>query len=140
MFDFLIPVAVGLHVASAHVPRLDDQNNINPGAYVLTQGGFVAGAYHNTLRRTSIYAGHISAWGPVDLAVGVVTGYRERCTVWGTGWECRGFSRHAATLMIVPSVRLPALLPGVHPRISYVPRVGAGARSNTVHVSIEYSL
>src|SRR5438045_253932 len=55
-------VTVGLHLASVHLPKRDF-NNTNPGLYVRTDGGWTAGAYRNSLNRTSAYAGYTMEWG-----------------------------------------------------------------------------
>ena len=144
MFD-LAPIVLGLHLASVHVPTLPDQNNINFCVYARAPNGMVVGAYRNTLRRWSFYAGHTSSWGPVDLTVGLVTGYRKHCDVTEqkrpngsilTEWRCEGFSHNRLTPMFAPSITLPTVF-DVTPRVSYIPRVGARSPANVFHLSIE---
>ena len=63
---------LGLHLATAHVRT--DLNNVNPGVYVQCNS-LVVGAYHNSVRRTTLYGGTTIAVGPVDVLLGVATGY-----------------------------------------------------------------
>jgi hypothetical protein len=74
-------MTVGAHLATAHLgdhgaPR-EGWQNVNPGLYVRLANGITAGAYWNSERRTSAYAGWTLAtsddrWA---LTVGAVTGY-----------------------------------------------------------------
>lgn len=63
---------LGLHLATAHVRT--DLNNYNPGVYARCDA-YVAGAYYNSVRRTTVYAGYVFPVGPVDVMVGAATGY-----------------------------------------------------------------
>lgn len=122
---------VGLHLGSAHFPARDYQNNVNPGVYVRLDGGATFGIYHNTIRRTSVYAGWTWEAGPLALTAGVVTGYKRHCDAQGV---CYGSSRHSVMPMLSPSVRLPEIA-GYAPRISYIPSIGAS--SSVLHLSVE---
>lgn len=133
MIDLLTGLVIGLNVASVHVPAIDGQNNVNPGIYVRHESGWGGGAFRNTLKRTSVWAGYTFTHEPFSLTVGGITGYKwERITE----HEVKGFSKHAVTLMVTPSAALPEVF-GVVPRVSYMPKLGEATRSNTFHLSIE---
>jgi len=119
---------LGLHLATAHFgapaggPDLTDRN---PGAYVRLGNGATAGAFRNSHRRSSVYAGW--TWQTRDgrwaLTVGAVTGY----------------PRAAVAPLLVPSVRLP--LAAGSPwaaRLSYLHKPHSDGASG-VHLSIERS-
>src|SRR5687768_5347830 len=77
---FASPAAAGtvrLHLGSIHFPQRDF-NNSNPGLYYRSDAGWTAGAYRNSLRRTSAYAGHTWQWDRLALTAGGVTGYSDR--------------------------------------------------------------
>lgn len=141
---------VGMHLYSVHVPAETYQNNENLGLYVRTAGGWTAGAYRNTLRRTSVYGGYTFSYQRYSLTVGAISGYQRK---WervptgpngkcdnGTGFRwCDaqvGASRGAFTLLLAPSVALPVVW-GATPRVSYVP--GLAGSANVVHFSMEKS-
>lgn len=68
---------IGVHVATYHLNRDADFNEFNAGLYVV-RAGWTAGAYRNSIRRVSTYAGytHNRVFGtPVDVTVGAVSGY-----------------------------------------------------------------
>lgn len=68
---------VGVHVATYHLNRDAGFNEINPGLYV-QHIGWTAGAYRNSIRRVSAYAGYTFTrvgGTPADLTVGAVSGY-----------------------------------------------------------------
>lgn len=74
---------IGLHLVSYHPEHPHDRpryNDLNLGAYYRANAGWQVGAYYNSQRRPSVYAG--LAWsydaGPasVGLLAGLVTGYR----------------------------------------------------------------
>lgn len=67
-------LAIGLHIGTYHFDRSKDYNEFNPGVYALCDG-WTAGAYHNSERRVSVYAGRTFDVGPVDVTLGAVTGY-----------------------------------------------------------------
>ena len=155
--DAKADTTVGLHLASHHFPSYDYQQNFNPGVYVRFDNGLTAGGYRNTIGRNSFYVGYTleGKETPFALTVGAITGYQKRSTVTQvvtpipcpdpasmircseghpeTTWM--GTSKGAVTLMFAPSIRLPEVL-GVTPRVSVVPRLGAGS-STVVHLSIE---
>jgi hypothetical protein len=152
-------VVVGVHMASIHAPAHDGQNNTNPGLYFRSDSGVTAGFYRNTHRRTSVYLGRNFKFGPLDVGVGVVSGYQKHCTdymvktgsyttvekvpggtitstypVFETRQTCSGFSRGYFTPMVAPSYRLPFSVLGASPRIFFMP-----AKKSVLHLSIEGS-
>jgi hypothetical protein len=86
----LMPSVVGLHVASAHTQS--GYNGINPGVYARWDSGLTAGAYFNSERRGTVYAG----WTWVDA--------EDRFSV--TLGGATGYARATVVPMVVPSVRL----------------------------------
>jgi len=74
---------LGIHTFSYH--NSGNYNDITPGLY-LERNHYVIGAYHNSIRKTSLYAAYTWEWplpaNPVVNAVaftgGLVTGYRHR--------------------------------------------------------------
>lgn len=130
---------LGAHLASYHLEPKERQSNANAGAYVECDG-WAAGAYRNTMSRTSVYAGYTLRHGPFALSIGAVSGYQ---TKWELGtcrpgytdnWTipCRrgfGFSSAKLMPMLTPSVTLgPA-------RIWYLPR--SGQWSDVLHLSLQ---
>lgn len=111
---------IGLHLGSQHYPQRG-QNNVNPGLYVRSAGGWTAGAYHNSHRKLSTYAGR--TWDRdffgmrPAITAGLITGYG-----------------HAVLPMAIPSIATPDV-DGWRARLAYVPKFEKSA--NVVHVSIE---
>lgn len=73
---------VGVHIGSQHFPA-QQYNNLNPGAYYIAdtgvlRGKYTVGAYWNSERRLSAYAGQSWDFGPVRLQAGLITGYQGR--------------------------------------------------------------
>lgn len=74
---------LGLHTFSYH--NSGNYNDITPGLY-LEKNNYVIGAYHNSIRQTSVYAGYTWSWplpvNPIFQSVaftgGLVTGYRHK--------------------------------------------------------------
>jgi hypothetical protein len=110
---------VGLHLASVHMPARHF-NNTNPGVYYRSDDGWTAGGYHNSLRRTSAYAGFTWQYGALGLTAGGVTGYHE-----------------TVQPMLVPSLRLFAHQ-GVSARLAFIPQVEKRIGSNVLHLMVEY--
>ena len=105
----------GVHMGSAHYPGGSYQNNFNPGVYLRTEDGITVGAYYNTLRRASVYAGYTYQYGPFGLLGGVVTGYQPKLInglTYGQG--------KALTPMLALSLQLPAM-GGFKPMVMLVP-------------------
>lgn len=114
--------AVGVHVGSQHFPK-QDFNNFNPGVYVqfeAAETAWVAGAYYNSERRPTVYAGwnySVTPW--LDVTLGGATGYR---------WP--------VTPAIIPSVHFP-VTDNVHARVAFIPRFEKSG-SNVVHLAMEW--
>ena len=105
----------GVHAGSVHVPSGAYQNNFNPGMYLRTDDGVTVGAYYNTLRRVSFYAGYTVEYGPVGLLGGLVTGYQPKLIdglSYGQG--------KTLTPMVAVSLKLPPLS-GFKPMLMLVP-------------------
>jgi hypothetical protein len=74
---------LGIHAFSYH--NSGNYNDTTPGLY-LKRNHFVVGAYHNSIRNTSVYAGYTWDWAlppnPVFQAIsftgGLATGYRHK--------------------------------------------------------------
>lgn len=109
---------LGIHLFSQHLPAAN-YNNVNPGLYYRLAEGPVMGAYRNSVRRTSVYAGYTWQWGRFDLTTGAVTGYAK-----------------GAQLLLVPSVGL-FTVGGVTTRLAYIPRMEKRIGSNVLHVAVE---
>ena len=142
---------IGLHTMSLHIPAHDDQNNHNWGLYV-EHDQWVVGGYHNTLSRTSLYAGYEFKVGPFDLFAGAISGYQKKTSPYGYYWidtpdnghnvvqvpsVTRGYTPGAVAPILVPSYRLPWSVDGVSARIHYMPGFFGG--SQVLHLSIEKS-
>lgn len=102
---------LGLHLASAHVPR-GDMNNVNPGVYCIRPSGATLGLYRNSYRKASIYAGWTWNYGPWRLQAGLITGYHT-------------------PFMVAPSVAL-----GHGWRLVVLPKVESGG-STVLHLQYE---
>ena len=137
---------VGVHLVSAHLHSDSGQNNDNNGMYLKTDR-LTVGAYRNTIRRTSVYAGwNFHMTDNADAMLGGVSGYqlkrtRRECTDadaakgWANCWSEDGFSKSAIAPMLVLSYRLPAVQ-GISPRLSFMP--GIKGASPVVHLSVEF--
>jgi hypothetical protein len=110
----------GLHVASVHIPARSAYNNVNPGVYYRSDAGWTAGVYHNSLSKTSAYAGYTLQYGRFGLTAGGATGYQ-----------------HTVQALLVPSVTV-FTLRGVTTRIAYVPRVEKRIESHVLHLMVEF--
>jgi len=110
---------IGVHLASVHLPQRHF-NNTNPGLYYRTDAGWTAGAYRNSLRRTSAYAGRTWDWGRFSLTGGAVTGYTEEVQP-----------------LLVPSVRV-VTAHGMTARVAFIPRVEKRIESHVLHLTVEY--
>jgi hypothetical protein len=74
---------LGIHTLSYH--NGGNYNENTPGLY-LERNNFVLGAYHNSIRNTSVYGGYTWTWplppNPIVNAIsftgGLVTGYRHK--------------------------------------------------------------
>jgi len=110
---------VGLHVGSVHSPS-KNFNNFNPGIYYRHDAGWTAGAYHNSLRKLSVYGGYTWERSVFALTVGGATGYG-----------------HGVQLLLVPSIRL-FTVQGVSARVAYIPRVEKRIGAHVLHLMLEY--
>lgn len=74
---------LGIHTFSYH--NAGNYNDTTPGLY-LERNQFVMGAYHNSIRNTSVYAGYTWDWplppNPIFQAIsftgGLATGYKHK--------------------------------------------------------------
>lgn len=148
-----VEVTAGLHIGSHHFPDRDYFHGSNPGAYVQFDSVQV-GAYRNSYGRTTAYLGYVQPVGPVDLMVGVASGYDKRCSThtsvtvtkevspdgirtatYRKTWEdCKGFSSHKLAPLAVVSYKLPEVS-RVAPRVWLMP--GLKDSSTAVGLSIE---
>ena len=113
--------SVGLHLVSAHFDDSDFES-VNPGLYVRLNNGATAGAYRNSMRRVSAYAGwtwdtDFHGFRPA-ITAGVVTGYER-----------------AVMPLLVPSISTPAV-DGFRARFTFIPKVEKGG-SSALHLSLE---
>lgn len=142
---------IGLHLLSAHPGTSGPVNNQNWGAYVETVDGWTAGAYRNTLSRTTVYAGHtFRLLGPSGTAAGIAlgagTGYQrhrkivdcrrqihfeKRATLGATCSKESGWSNWAIAPLAAPFIEAgPA-------RLWYIPPIGRSA-GHVLHISIQW--
>jgi hypothetical protein len=99
---------IGIDLGSHHfvAKKVTDQNY---GLY-FEHEGWAGGAYRNSFRRTSVWAGRVIDVGPVDVTIGLSTGYEGR----------------RSPLFILPSAKFGPV------RVSATHRL--------IHLSIEYKL
>lgn len=72
--SILATCALGLHLATAHI-KDNGLNDRNPGMYA-SCNGVTAGVYHNSFRRTTVYAGYrFALTQDTSVLVGTATGY-----------------------------------------------------------------
>ncbi|MEO8151578.1 MAG: hypothetical protein ABI605_00810 [Rhizobacter sp.] len=110
---------IGFHIGSQHIPA-KTYNNVNPGIYYRTDEGWTAGAYRNSLRKNSVYAGYTWKFGALDVTTAGVTGYF-----------------HKVQPLLVPSLSL-FTFHGVTPRIAYIPRVEKKIGAHVLHLMVEF--
>lgn len=119
----LAAAAIGIHLASTHLnPELGPTrgyNDINPGIYARFESGAQIGAYYNSHRRPTFYAGH--SWTLVKGKTWDVGALAAAAT---------GYPSGAVVPIAAMSVRYRAL------RLSATPRIGNKA-SAVVHLSLE---
>lgn len=125
----LAVAVVGLHVASVHLPEREGMNDVNPGAYVILENGATLGAYRNTLRQPSVYAGVTWSRGPFSLTAGVMRMSKPPRDDLG-----RPYLRPGATWgpLLVPSWR-----PVEGLRVTFAPKVRGACGSDVLHLSVE---
>lgn len=110
---------IGFHIGSQHIPA-KNYNNANPGMYYRTDEGWTAGAYRNSLRKNSVYAGYTWKFGALDVTTAAVTGYF-----------------HKVQPLLVPSWSL-FTYQGITPRLAYIPRVEKKIGSHVLHLMVEF--
>ena len=82
---------IGFNIYTHHTHSACTNNN--PGVYIETKGGLVAGIYHNSECSITTHGGYkLPSVGPIDFHAGVMTGY----------------SRAKLTPYLLPSISLPA--------------------------------
>ena len=131
LLAFLTPVAIGLHLHSAHIPERDYQNNGNTGLYLAGEK-WQAGVYENTIERTTVYAAYKHRAFGLDWMLGAATGYQIR----HRNGEVSGWSRSYVTPMAGVSYLAPVSVLGLSPRIFFAPAFGK--HSNVLHFSVEH--
>lgn len=114
---------IGLHLASTHNPARNQSgeefNNFNPGAYIQRDNGLTAGAYYNSDKHYTVYAGWTTPeWNRLSLTMGLATGYTP-----------------AVIPMGVLSARVLSL-DNYSVRIGYIPRVEAKG-AQVIHLMLE---
>jgi hypothetical protein len=147
---------MGLHTASWHL-GVDQQQT--PGLYV-RWGSWTAGGYRNSIGRASAYVTHSWRIGPIDVAVGAVTGYGYRVrrgascleTALLAGWSMDAAQEVSARMgsncrygsgagpAVSPLLALSAPLPAIgelQPRLTFIPATAGVGRSNVLHLSLE---
>lgn len=116
---------VGLHVHSYHSKvyarsYTDGRkgmkfNNDTLGFYLINEDDWGFGFYRNSLHRNTFYAGRfVDLWGPLDLALGVATGYNS-----------------SVVPMIVPTVHFGPV------RLWVQPAIGGPNNTTVIHLSLE---
>ena len=111
---------LGLHLGSWH--SAPGFNNLNPGLYLRTADGWTLGAYRNSYRVTTAYAGRTWETAGDGLRVSVTAGL-------ATGY--------AHPWLVAPSASIP--LGPVRARVVVIPGVGQG-QASAAHVTVETAL
>lgn len=135
---------IGLHLGSMHMPQ-KDQTNFNPGLYYRSDDGWTIGALQNSKARLGVYGGFDLQSDRFGLLVGAIYGYQRKrynCVEASHGpnqpvtvCNTTDGSKTAIIPLLSPSVKTNPIM-GFTPRISYIPRIGAGT-SHTLHLSVE---
>lgn len=116
------PERMGVHTLTRHDPGLG-ANDLNFGAYVKTDRGFVAGGYHNSWHRMAYYAGwQTPEWYRMRIAVVGVTGYFA-----------------PVTLVAVPTLRVWTFDNGATLNVSGGPRLTETGQG-VLHATVEWGL
>ena len=119
---------IGIHTVSHHDPDYGFAN-FNPGAYVVTDKSWIAGAYANSYSRMTYYAGWVTPeWYRLSatLAVAHIEMGADR------------FPYHDLELAVVPAVRLftEGRLSG---KLQWIPRIKS-TDCDVLHIAFEWSL
>jgi hypothetical protein len=109
----------GVHLGSVHFPQRDF-NNANPGLYYRSDFGWTTGAYRNSLRRSSAYAGLTWQWDRLALTAGGVTGYAD-----------------GVQPLLVPSFSF-LRTERFSLRVAFIPRVEKRIESHVLHLMAEF--
>jgi hypothetical protein len=136
-------LALGVSLGSYHLNRDYPFHETNPGAYAICDD-WIGGAFRNSFGRWSVHAGRVFKLGPVDIEVGLATGYQRRtwheppsektrklCT--HPTWPCYREEGHGGkiALFVVPSVRVENV------RIGFVPPTG-GKHKGALTFGVEW--
>lgn len=115
---------IGAHVGSWHSEP--GFNNVNPGAYYRDDSGATIGAYRNSIRRVSTYAGWtwskpITQGVQASVTAGVITGYDG-----------------GVMPMAIPSLRVEV---GEHlaVRTIVIPKIDPKQGTHVVHLAVEWT-
>lgn len=120
-----------VHLGSTHQPSVTSKgqpyNNSNPGLGYVSDSGVLVGAYHNSYRKTTVYAGKTWQWPVGPVRVGVVaflaTGYKDVTGNWA--------SPLAAATLYVP------LSEKVGLRFMAIPRINSET-ATVAHVALSF--
>lgn len=120
-----------VHLGSTHHPSLTSEgqpyNNRNPGIGYKSDSQWLFGAYHNSYRKTTVYAGRVWEWPVGPVRAGVVaflaTGYQDVTGKWASPLG-------AATLYVPLSNK-------VGLRFMAIPRVNSET-STVAHVALSF--
>ena len=115
---------IGAHVGSWHSEP--GYNNVNPGLYLRTDSGATVGAYRNSIRRVSTYAGWtwskpIAQGVQATVTAGVITGYEG-----------------GAMPMAIPSVRF-EISERAAIRVITIPKIDPKQGAHVVHLAVEWT-
>lgn len=116
-----------MHTVSVH--SASGYNGVNPGLYALWPNGVAVGAFHNSYRRNSVYAGwlwSIDKEKRFGVLLGAATGYGDTS------------EKMLLAPIIAPSVRW-ELKRGTFARVSLFPDPRQGA-VQVLHLSFEWTL
>jgi hypothetical protein len=149
---------VGIHIGSHHFPNRD-QNNFNPGLYIVFRVGevedLVVGGYKNSSYQNSFYAG--KAWMTEEHSGfsfgaigGLVFGYRKPPTKYEDFSVQRGSTGRYAlvehdTIVLGSRIIVPAVIPTltyevadkVSVRLTFLPKLVKYGQASVVHFSVE---
>ena len=109
--------ALGRHLVSYHVPA--EYNNANPGGYARFDCGVQVGAYYNSEKRLSAYAGYLA-----ELSQG-------RVSLWASGAVVTGYPKIPIAPLALVGVRVGPARLGFFPAL---PKVGT---PHLFHLTIE---
>lgn len=78
---FCASLVLGIHLATYHFNREEKYQNFNPGVSIECNN-YQFGSYYNSHKKTSVYGAYNikRLVGPIDLSLGLVTGYKMPLT------------------------------------------------------------